>query len=494
MVRQFYSHVGSETSISALIISVAIMLFGAFLATRITSRLKLPNVTAYILTGILIGPFCLDAIPPHVTSGLIFLPDIALAFIAFSTAEFFKLPTLRENGRKIIIITLYESLAASLLIFILTYNILGLGLPFSIILAALASATAPASIMMIIRQTGAKGDFVETLLSVVALDDVVSLIAFSIAISVAIAVTGGALSAATVLMPIILNVFMVGIGCLFGLLLKYLMAQRSTDNRLIVLVALLFALCGLGAAINVSPLLACMATGTVYINLTNDERLFKQLNYFAPPILLLFFVKSGMDFRLDKLAGMGSAINGTPLAVIGVLYFFVRIAGKYLGAYIGCRQTQKPKLVRNYLGMALIPQAGVSIGLAALGARQLGGEAGSVLQTIILASSVLYELIGPGCAKAAMYLSKAYGEQASSETTDSATTQDEVVVVLPPDKQRVLSSLRRRLVEIQDELAQREYSRSAEELAFTQAAEGDLDSEYSMLEHMRRYGKFKNRR
>ena len=167
------------------IIAVSLMLFVGFLMTRITKRLKLPNVTAYILTGILIGPFCLDLIPEHVISGTDFLSDIALAFIAFSTGEFFRLSALKKNGAKVIVITLAEALFASVFIFVLTFFVLRLQLAFSIVLSALAAATAPASTMMTIRQTGAKGDFVDTLLQVIALDDVLSLIAFSIAISVA---------------------------------------------------------------------------------------------------------------------------------------------------------------------------------------------------------------------------------------------------------------------------------------------------------------------
>ncbi|OLA09787.1 MAG: hypothetical protein BHW12_03505 [Coprobacillus sp. 28_7] len=136
--------------------------------------------------------------------------------------------------------------------------------------------------------------------------------------------------------------------------------------------------------------------------------MFKQLNYFSPPILLLFFVRSGINFNLDSLFKPSGSIGTVSLILIGIIYFIVRIIGKYAGAFLGCWQVKKPKEVRNYLGLALIPQAGVAIGLAALGARTLGGEQGSALETIILASSVLYELIGPACAKLSLYLSKSY--------------------------------------------------------------------------------------
>ena len=158
------------------------MLFSGFLMTRLTKLARLPNVTAYILAGILIGPYVLNLVPQRIIDGTDFLSDIALAFIAFSTGEFFKLDILKRNGMKVVWITILEAVLASVFIFILTYFVLRLDLAFSIVLAALASATAPASTMMTIRQTGAKGDFVDTLLQVVALDDVVGLVLYSVAI------------------------------------------------------------------------------------------------------------------------------------------------------------------------------------------------------------------------------------------------------------------------------------------------------------------------
>lgn len=160
---------------------------------------------------------------------------------------------------------------------------------------------------------------------------------------------------------------------------------------------------------DVSPLLGCMAMGTVYRNTSGDDKLFKQLNYFTPPILLLFFVRSGVNFNLGALVSTES-IGGMSLLVVGIVYFFVRIVGKYSGAFLGCLIVKKDKKVRNWLGLALIPQAGVAIGLAALAARTIGGETGSAMETIILASSVLYELIGPACAKLSLYLSKSYSK------------------------------------------------------------------------------------
>lgn len=468
VLDKLYGYLGGDTSVAAVVISVAIMLLVGFLLTRLTRLAKLPNVTAYILAGILIGPYCLDLIPAPVSEGMDFISDIALAFIAFGVGEFFRFSTLKKNGKKVVVITLFEALIASVLVFILTYFILRLSLAFSVILAALASATAPASTMMTIRQTGAKGDFVDTLLSVVALDDVVSLVAYSVAVSVALASLGNGFSVKDVLVPIALNVMMIAIGIGFGFLLKVLMAKRSTDNRLIVSVALLFAICGIGAAADVSPLLGCMAMGTVYINVSGDDKLFKQLNYFSPPILLLFFVNSGIGFRLDALISSGSAMGGVPLLVVGVLYFIVRIGGKYIGAFAGCAVVKKDKSVRNYLGLALVPQAGVAIGLAALGARILGGEMGDMLQTVILSSSILYELIGPALAKLALYLSGSIGreEQPVTDKTQPLSRGEEVDI------------LKHKLSLIQSEIAKKEYARSEEEEAFLDATEEATVSEY----------------
>ena len=368
----------------------------------------------------------------------------------------------------IVIITILESVLASILIFCLTYFMLGLDLAFSLVLAALASATAPASTVMTIRQTGAKGDFVDTLLQVVALDDVVGLILYSVAISIALAIApgAGAFSISNIIIPIATNIVVLLAGALFGVVMKLLMPQkRSTDNRLIILISLLFAFCGICALLDVSPLLGCMSMGMIYINITNDDKLFKQLNYFSPPILLLFFVRSGICFKLDALVNTSSAVGSVSLLTVGVLYFIVRIVGKYLGAYLGCLVTKKDSKVRNYLGLALIPQAGVAIGLAALGARTLGGEIGNALQTIILASSVLYELIGPGCAKLALYLSKSYSDKLEDLVPESEVTEE-------GEKKTEIELLIDRIHKIQEELPEHgENVLSDEEQAFLDAAE-----------------------
>lgn len=470
MLTPIYEKLHITSSVSAIIISLALMLIGGFLMTRITKRLKLPNVTAYILAGIILGPFCLNLVPGKVIGGMSFIADIALAFIAFSTGEFFKLSALKKNGAKTVVITVLEAFLASVLVFCACFLLLRLEFNFSIVLAALAAATAPASTVMTIRQTGAKGDFVDTLLQVVALDDVVGLVAYSIAVSVAVASSTGTFELLSVIKPLLLNLLVFALGGGFGFVLKWMLFKRSTDNRLIVAVALLFSFCGICALLDVSPLLGCMAMGMVYINATDDERLFKQLNYFSPPILLLFFVRSGLNFDLSALVNTSDIIGGVPLILIGVVYFIVRIAGKYAGAYIGCLITKKDRSVRNYLGLALIPQAGVAIGLAAMGARALGGGAGTALETIILASSVLYELIGPACAKLSLYLSHSYSDKLE-DITDTPETDEN------GNKKSEVELLIERIQAIQKELPEHKDPYYEDEKAFSDAAE----EHYAML-------------
>ncbi len=482
----FVDKLSNTSTITQVIVSVSLIMSVGFLMTRLTKLAKLPNVTGYILAGILIGPYCLNLIPQNIISGMGFISDIALAFIAFSVGEFFKFDSLKKSGFKIIVLTIFEALMASIVVFIVMYFILGLSLPFSIVLAALASATAPASTIMTIRQTKAKGDFVDTLLQVVALDDVVSLIAYSVAISIALASVSGAggLSFNVVILPILKNLLMLVIGAAMGFLLKILMqVKHGSDNRLIIVISVLLLFCGISSLFDVSPLLGCMIIGTVYINLTKDEKLFLQVNYFSPPILLMFFVVSGLSFNLSALFSGESILGSIPLWAIGVIYFFMRIIGKYLGAYLGCLTIKKPKEVRNYLGLALIPQAGVAIGLAALGARTLGGEVGSALQTIILASSVLYELVGPVCAKLSLYLSKSYSNKIEDIVPVEETTPQ-------GEKKSQVDLLIERIHEIERQNATQP-TVSQEEQAFTEASEEALEALYNDIRKQRnRRGRF----
>ncbi len=474
MLDNFYASISPTATV---IISIAIMLFCGFAMTRLTKLLKLPNVTAYIIVGILIGPFCLDLIPDSVIEGTDFLSDIALAFIAFSVGEFFKLSSLKKNGIKTVVITLFEAILASALVFILTFVVLRLDIVLCIVLSALAAATAPTSTAMTIRQTKAKGNFVDTLLQVIALDDVLSLIAFSLALSIAgvFMAEGISLSAEVVILPIVINLGVMILGGAFGLFLKLLMPKkRTTDNRLIILISTLFLFCGICTLLEISPLLGCLAMGMMYINVTEDDKLYKQINYFSPPIMLLFFVRSGLNLNLNSLFSPTGSTGSTPIILIAILYFAVRMIGKYGGAFLGATMIKADKSVRNYVGLALIPQAGVAIGLAAMADRTLGGSVGENLQTIILASSILYELIGPACAKLSLYLSGSISNKL--EDVAPVATHDE-----QGKPRREVDVLIERIQKIRAEIPEPEKQEiSPEEQAFTEAYEEQYEAMYEL--------------
>ncbi len=387
----FSNHLNNTTIV---LLSLSVILLAGFLLTRITKLAKLPNVTGYIIPGILIGPYVLNLIPREMVDKMGFISDIALAFIAFGVGRFFKKENFQETGFGVIVITLFESLFAGIIVTISIYYIFHLNWDFCLLLGAISTATAPASTMVTIRQYHVRGNFVNTLLQVVAFDNAVCLIAFSIASAFVNANIGANISASEIIMPIVYNIGALAIGIVSGAILSKLMTpKRSEDNRLILTVSLLLGISGLCAAVNISPLLSCMLFGTTYVNMTKDKELYKQVEMFTPPILSIFFVVSGMNLDISSFDTLG---------VIGISYFIIRIVGKYLGAYLGCIIAKATKEVRNYLGLALIPQAGVAIGLAFLGRRILAGTMGNMLLTIILSSSVLYELIGPVCAKIAL--------------------------------------------------------------------------------------------
>jgi Kef-type K+ transport system membrane component KefB len=392
----FLNHLNYTTIV---LLSLSVILLAGFLLTRITKLAKLPNVTGYIISGILIGPYVLNLIPREMVDNMGFISDIALAFIAFGVGRFFKKENFQETGFGVIVITLFESLLAGLFVTFSVHYIFHLSWSFCLLLGAIATATAPASTMVTIRQYHARGNFVNTLLQVVAFDDAICLIAFSIASAFVNANVGANISTSEIIMPIVYNIGALVIGLVSGAILSKLMTpKRSEDNRLILTISLLLGIAGLCAAVDISPLLSCMLFGTTYINMTKDKELYKQVDRFTPPIMSIFFVVSGMNLDISSFSTMG---------VIGISYFLIRIAGKYFGAYLGCIIAKTTKEVKNYLGLALIPQAGVAIGLSFLGKRILSVSMGNMLLTIILSSSVLYELIGPVCAKIALVRSGA---------------------------------------------------------------------------------------
>lgn len=384
---------------TAILLGLSTILFSGFFLTRLTKLMRLPNVSGYIIAGVMIGPSVFNIIPKGMVNNMSFVSDIALAFIAFGVGKFFKKDILKETGGKVLIITLFESLIPGALIALSIYFIFHMDLSFALLLGAIATATAPASTVMTIHQYHARGEFVNTLLQIVAFDDVICLLAYSVVVAIVTANASGGVNFWDIMLPIIYNIVAILLGVLLAFLLsKLLKPRRSMDNRLILTIAMLLGLSGLCSIFNVSPLLSCMVFGAVYINLTKDKELFKQVDAFTPPIMSCFFIISGMNLDIGALRTVG---------IIGVSYFIIRIIGKYLGAFLGCHLTGTRKTLRNYLGIALIPQAGVSIGLAFLGQRILPPAIGGLLLAIVLSSSVLYELIGPVCAKFALFRSGA---------------------------------------------------------------------------------------
>lgn len=407
---QFLKSLISLHDNSSTILLLTLILGSGFLMTRITKLGRLPHVTGYLLAGILIGPSVLKLVSLETVQNLDVVTDIALAIIAFSVGKFFKLSKLRSNGIKSVILTLFEAGTALLIVLFGMRLLFGLPWPFCLLLGTIGSATAPASTMMTIRQYKAKGPFVDIILQVTALDDAFALIAFSVCAAVLQALDSGHFHITILIIPIFKNLLSVALGFAIAFILKHLIAKRnSDDHRLVVLMIAIFGLTGVCSALSVSPLLACMVLGATYRNISDDEQLFRLLNFFAPPILLTFFVVSGMklDLQMLKVAG-----------IMGVVYFFIRIIGKYLGAYVGSAVLSLDSSIRNYLGLALCPQAGVSIGLAALGQRLLPPDMAALLTTIILSSAVLYEIVGPASAKASLVLSGAIPKKNASGIPD----------------------------------------------------------------------------
>ena len=382
-----YEQVGE---VGEILLSVCIMLLAGFLLSRLTKRLRLPNVTAYILAGIVIGPGLLGLVSPAMLGHMSFISDLALAFIAFSVGKFFKKKNLKAAGGKVIVITLFQSLTAGIIVTLAVKALFGFDWKFALLLGAIATATAPASTLMTIKQYHARGEAVDIILQVVALDDVICLLTFSV---VAALFGGQSTGVAALLLPLVYNIAAIALGFGIGFLAGKLLKNRSKDNRVILILAMLAGISALCGVFKVSPLLSCMVMGAAYINFSRDNLLFDEVDGFTPPLISLFFILSGANLDLNSLAVAG---------MVGICYFAFRILGKYLGAAAGCAVTHKRAEIRQYLGLALVPQAGVAIGLAFLGARILPAATGELLMTIILSSSVLYELIGPASAKFAL--------------------------------------------------------------------------------------------
>ncbi|MEG0901480.1 MAG: cation:proton antiporter [Clostridia bacterium] len=383
------------------LLALAILIAVGLLCSRAVKLLHLPNVTAFLVGGLLIGPSVLGVIPKETMDSLSIITEVALGFIAYSIGAEFKMSYLKKIGTKPLVITAFEGLSAVILVDIVLIScallgVPGFDLPLCIALGAIAAATAPAATLMVIRQYKAKGPVSEMLLPVVAMDDALGLIAFAISMNIAGALSSGAsITVASMLFsPLVEIVCSLVLGTALGLALSFFARFfKSRGNKLaltIAFVLLALALCDLWA---LSNLLCIMMIGAVMTNLCpSANAMIEQSDRFTPPLFLLFFVISGADLNLSVLPTVG---------LVGICYVVFRAIGKWLGAFIGSRAVHAHPNVQKYLGFTLIPQAGVASGMAQLALTRLP-QYGHKIQAIVLAGTLIYELIGPVITKIAL--------------------------------------------------------------------------------------------
>jgi Kef-type K+ transport system membrane component KefB len=372
---------------------LAILLIGGLLCGRLLKQIKLPNVTGYLLAGFLLGPYLLNVIPEHIIGNFEVISKMALSFIAFTIGCEFKISYFKRVGLTPIVIAILEAMLA---VFVVQGVLITAGFDpaLSIVLGAIAAATAPAATIMIIKQYNAKGPVTETLLSVVALDDAVALIAFGFAVTIAGTLNGG--NGASVFLSIIEPfkeiLFALLIGGICGLIFKIpIKFFKKSGNRIIILAGMVFLSGGLSELLHVSELLACMMTGAVLCNVSEDSDEIAQLaDFVTPPVFLLFFAVSGAELDITIVPTIG---------LVGTLYIIFRVFGKLAGASLGAKIMKAPKTVRRYLGPALIPQAGVAIGLATV-AKDIVPQYASTIRAVVLCGTLIYEIVGPVIAKA----------------------------------------------------------------------------------------------
>jgi Kef-type K+ transport system membrane component KefB len=379
---------------SNIIFEVAIMLIAGLLIGRLGKLVKLPNVTGYLIAGLLLGPYVFNLIPVSMLDGFNVISDIALSFIAFSIGSEFSLSYFKKVGVAPIIIACAEAFGA--IILVSTVLILcGFDQKLSIMLGAIAAATAPAQTIMVINQFKAKGPLTSMLMSVAAIDDAVALIGFGIATTMVRAMSSAAdVTVLTALAPVYEIVISFALGFGLAMLMKFLFRWfRKPSNRICIVVGMVMLTYWMADLLQGSALLACMALGAVLVNIFSEtDNIVKVTNAFTPPIFVLFFVISGAGFDISALAAIG---------IIGVLYVVLRVAGKMMGAWLGARVTHQEKKIQKYLGPTLMPQAGVALGLVIV-AGQLVPEYAPEIQTIILCSTFIYSIIGPIAAKYAL--------------------------------------------------------------------------------------------
>lgn len=375
-----------------ILFNLAILLFCGLAFAKIIRMLKLPDVTGYLIGGLLIGPSVIGLLNHGAVEQLSLISDVALGFIAFSIGSEFKISYFKRVGVMPIVIAICESFLA---VFFVVMGLLATGqsLPFSLVLGAIAAATAPAATIMVIKQYRAKGAVTETLLSVVAIDDATALVAFGICVSVAQTLTSGenASLLSSLLAPILEIVLALLCGGALGVLFTFLLRVfKSTNNRLVLSIAFVLIASAIAKQFNLSALLLTMAMGAVIANLCkNAKEIMSQCDSITPPIFMMFFVLSGTELDLSILPSIG---------VVGVVYVVLRVVGKITGAWMGASIMKAEPKIRKWLGPALLPQAGVAIGLTVV-AQTVVPQYAPVIRAVVLCATLIYELIGPAVSK-----------------------------------------------------------------------------------------------
>lgn len=394
------------------LLSLAVAVIAGLMMTRVVKRFSLPAVTAYLVAGVLIGPYCLGRLRiPGIgfesmeqMDGLKMFSEVALGFIAFAIGNEFRLSSLRETGRQATIVGIVQALMAAVFVdialvalhFILRND--KLSIPQAITLGAIATATAPAATLMVVRQYKAKGKLTDILLPVVALDDAVGLVVFAVSFGVARALEYGAFDMVSILVePLLEIVLSLGLGALMGYILTQLEKLfNSNSNRLSLTIGMVLFTVALSklelkiGSVNIgfSSLLVCMMLGTIFCNLCPlSGDLMEKADGWTAPLYVLFFVISGAELELGVFSDL--AIVG-----IGLVFILFRSLGKYVGAYTSCKATGCDEKVTKYLGITLLPQAGVALGMC-LTAMELGATQGALIRNIVLFAVLIYELIGP---------------------------------------------------------------------------------------------------
>jgi len=379
-----------------LLFKLSIVIFIGIVGGRVANYFKLPNVSGFIVGGLLLGPSFFNIIKSGEASSFNIVNEVALAAIAFSVGSEFLMDDIKKVGKDMLIITVAEVVGALVLVFLVTFLIFRQSFEFSLVIASMSAATAPAGILMVIRELKAQGPLVRTILPVVALDDALGIMAFGIALSVAKLISGvGTFSIFRIIWnPLFEIIGSLILGGVIGFGLSYIAPRtKNRDELLSVVLGAILLGTGMANQLNLSPLLTCMMIGGVLVNLMhNAKRVFTLIADFTPPINLLFFTIAGASLDLSILSKVG---------VLGLGYIIARAAGKIIGATIGAKYVKTDEKVVKYLGMSLLTQGGISIGLSMIVARELPQFSEAII-TVILFSVLIYEIAGPILAKIAI--------------------------------------------------------------------------------------------